>query len=781
MNAKIVQELYKELTKQNAGSREVKFDLHIHSPASKDFTLPNNMSKRDAYLGILNEVKKNNIEIIAITDHNTFNGFNELREILCDYEIRKSYKGITILCGIEITCFAQHLLAIFDISFSIEQQNNFLHDIGIDVNTYGNEEIMADELGPARLLEVIDKYGGISILAHADSQKGFLYSFCRPSGSQHPEIVFKGKSLAKIIKSPNLYGVQICNRHNEDKISQVLKNSDYKRADRPLPFLTFSDSHGIRKDGSYIAKSGKPIGEAYSLAKLSYRSFSAIKIALSDPGSRILKNSYSSVHPYIIGCCINSPILKKEGAQFSLFKFNNEMNCVIGARGTGKSTLLGIIKDVLQNNDILDSGNGIASRYNAALVFLNHNEDIYAVSCDFEDRDIKKVYKKSKTSNKFEVYHGNVNFLKLYITKVYQQRELYTYSMDSNKILEIVDDFVMWKNYEKYGDIIQELTRYKTELEEMFKRYYQLNMKISKPLFTYISEEGLEKKYLTICNCIIKANEDIRNLRDKFIIEINKILFNKVNLTLCNRFDKDSENYLTIELPKQVARKTGRYYDYEVKIKSFMQSIIEKSKLRFKFDFFHLLIGNGIDNVIKEYRLKNDKTTKQYLSDILQSVDLAGLVVFSQDGINLKYNINTGFENANPNFKDNTQISMGQNAVALLLIILSATQQLHDNRPLLMDQPEDDLDNSYIYNALVKQFRDNKKNRQLIISTHNANIPVASDAENIIVLEYNGQYGYLSQSGSIENPRISHSILNILEGGELAIKSRNEKYKNIKK
>ena len=85
------------------------------------------------------------------------------------------------------------------------------------------------------------------------------------------------------------------------------------------------------------------------------------------------------------------------------------------------------------------------------------------------------------------------------------------------------------------------------------------------------------------------------------------------------------------------------------------------------------------------------------------------------------------------------------------------------------------------YNALVKQFRDNKKNRQLIISTHNANIPVASDAENIIVLEYNGQYGYLSQSGSIENPRISHSILNILEGGELAIKSRNEKYKNIKK
>ena len=89
MNTKIVQELYEELTKQNAGSREVKFDLHIHSPASKDFALPNNMSKSDAYLGILNEVKKNNIEIIAITDHNTFNGFNELRERIRDNEVRK--------------------------------------------------------------------------------------------------------------------------------------------------------------------------------------------------------------------------------------------------------------------------------------------------------------------------------------------------------------------------------------------------------------------------------------------------------------------------------------------------------------------------------------------------------------------------------------------------------------------------------------------------------------------------------------------------------------------
>ena len=115
------------------------------------------------------------------------------------------------------------------------------------------------------------------------------------------------------------------------------------------------------------------------------------------------------------------------------------------------------------------------------------------------------------------------------------------------------------------------------------------------------------------------------------------------------------------------------------------------------------------------------------------------------------------------------------------LIILKASQELIDNRPLIMDQPEDDLDNSYIFNTLVEEFRHSKNERQIIISTHNANIPVASDAENILVLKYNGDFGYLYKNGSLDNPDISNSVLDILEGGELAMRSRNEKYKNIGK
>ena len=119
---------------------------------------------------------------------------------------------------------------------------------------------------------------------------------------------------------------------------------------------------------------------------------------------------------------------------------------------------------------------------------------------------------------------------------------------------------------------------------------------------------------------------------------------------------------------------------------------------------------------------------------------------------------------------------MGQNAVALLLLILNAAYNMDDTRPLLMDQPEDDLDNSYIFSTLVKEFRKSKQKRQVIISTHNPNIPVAADAENILVLRYNGRHGYLSDNGAIDSEKIAGAVLEIMEGGREAIKRRIGKY-----
>lgn len=115
-------------------------------------------------------------------------------------------------------------------------------------------------------------------------------------------------------------------------------------------------------------------------------------------------------------------------------------------------------------------------------------------------------------------------------------------------------------------------------------------------------------------------------------------------------------------------------------------------------------------------------------------------------------------------------LSMGERAVVLLKILLGL-----DDKPLLIDQPEEHLDNRYIYDELTPAFRSAKTRRQIIIATHNANLVVNTDAEQIIVAEHiDGKLRY--QVGTLENLNVRESIKTILEGGDQAFKKREEKY-----
>ena len=119
------------------------------------------------------------------------------------------------------------------------------------------------------------------------------------------------------------------------------------------------------------------------------------------------------------------------------------------------------------------------------------------------------------------------------------------------------------------------------------------------------------------------------------------------------------------------------------------------------------------------------------------------------------------------------QLSKGQRATALLLLLLSAS-----DAPLIIDQPEDDLDNNFIYKGVVRHLRELKGKRQIIASTHNANVPVLGDAELIVVLENDGDHGRPSDSGvgSLDDRTIRSLAENILEGGPAAFNARQHLY-----
>ncbi|RQZ54247.1 histidinol-phosphatase [Burkholderia cepacia] len=115
--------------------------------------------------------------------------------------------------------------------------------------------------------------------------------------------------------------------------------------------------------------------------------------------------------------------------------------------------------------------------------------------------------------------------------------------------------------------------------------------------------------------------------------------------------------------------------------------------------------------------------------------------------------------------------SLGQRASALLLYVLSQRQ----NDVIIIDQPEDDLDNQTIYDDVIKLLREMKPHAQFIFATHNANFPVLGDAEQVHACQYQDE-GVNVKSGSIDARPVQHAIINIMEGGQEAFNRRKEVY-----
>ncbi len=139
--------------------------------------------------------------------------------------------------------------------------------------------------------------------------------------------------------------------------------------------------------------------------------------------------------------------------------------------------------------------------------------------------------------------------------------------------------------------------------------------------------------------------------------------------------------------------------------------------------------------------------------------------------------LNTAPDGAPPNWQTLQALSTGQKATAVLLLLL-----LESDAPLVVDQPEDDLDNRFITEGVVPILRQEKRRRQFIFSTHNANIPVLGDAELILGLAATGEAreGQAriapQHMASIDSKPVRELVEDILEGGKAAFEMRRSKY-----
>lgn len=185
------------------------------------------------------------------------------------------------------------------------------------------------------------------------------------------------------------------------------------------------------------------------------------------------------------------------------------------------------------------------------------------------------------------------------------------------------------------------------------------------------------------------------------------------------------------------------------------------------FDVFQFAddVRAGIDVLRNKYSI-----TQAIAEKICRALDQSKLLEI--EGMRLKDVFNIELL-VNGKYKSLRSLSKGQQCTAILSILLV------DNKdPLIVDQPEDNLDNAYITDNLIASIRQNKTRRQYIFATHNANIPVFGDAELIVaMMEEDGIGRTISDGiGSIDVPTVKDYIIRILEGGEDAFRMRELKY-----
>ncbi len=174
--------------------------------------------------------------------------------------------------------------------------------------------------------------------------------------------------------------------------------------------------------------------------------------------------------------------------------------------------------------------------------------------------------------------------------------------------------------------------------------------------------------------------------------------------------------------------------------------------------------------------------TQAFVGRLKQSTEMARVEIASlkaDDALDME-SLKEGHKPENSNsWQTVTLGSPGQRSAAMLAFTLS-----YGDSPLVLDQPEDDLDSALVSELIVKQFRDARWKRQLIVVTHEANIPVNTDAEVTVVLENaDGSLRVVDtegvkHAGPIDSPEVRRDIQDLLEGGVRAFVNRERRYDN---
>jgi len=541
--------------------------------------------------------------------------------------------------------------------------------------------------------------------------------------------------------------------------------------------------------------------------------FDTFELALIDPESRLLVNKNKSVDTD--KSFLNSLKFKLKSVEKTI-QFTQGLNVIIGGRGSGKSLLHSIIKS-------LKTGSTEFTKYNKAFQIsdivgtLVNNQQVtpYSNINSIEVIDQQKV-------EEYFIKHPDLKiFLKENFKKL-DQPNLDVFEKIMECLNNIVFDNKVDDNISPILSNIIETNGYLISDSVSLRDYSQVkvlsqnaninNQKLLVLLKSLDYDVNNLEAYFSLLNN--ELNQIIKNaqLIEDFKLEVSSIVkryisnsqenINKTQeaLSYINEYEKRLELYLYshfnnvllshiitnfyIDVPKAtynyhelgyIFKNRSNLKDASI-YKEDIKGLILSSINRANYDNFE----NELASVIKgEKRLNKDKSPAKIVDDYISKINFDSDLHVYKTKFDLTINdIVLTEDNVNMWLSEHkiesvTEGSLGVKTVAYLDFAFDTV-----NTILLFDQPEDNIDNTYISNRLVDIIKKKKKQKQMIFVTHNPSIAVYADAFNYIMAENdNGVIDY--KTLQITTKESKEKILEILDGGKLSFSNRNNKYGNI--
>ncbi len=731
-----------------------------------------------SYLLIAHKICKNGIELIVISDHNTIDGYSKLFSAINIYTESKHVAcRPTIILGIEISCSDRiHIVSILPYKAEVLDQ----------LNLFLKNYIMSQKDGTyLTSIEVINKMheiGAISYIAHINSSNIFKRDYFNQ--------IYK-KSL---LNSEYLKVIGLSDLAHLDQVRDRI--NIYRNNNEPC-FVLDSDSHSI-----------DTIGNNCFWIKGQKCNFKMIEKAIRDFSISLQLEKPMKPEKYIKGIAIsparNGFLSGKDKDMFCL-TFSEDLNCLIGGRGTGKSTLINTLIYVLSqqcsNEYILES---ICAHEYVMVLYCYKGEDyvIFFTSPPSEynyDYVVNrfKDYTDNERSNDRDNYNKYLQpqkpakFDKEEISKITLKHCILLYKVkdSSFEVIPEKQKKSLLRDFFNVGYSINELVNISQsdQIDKFIQKQLFKNdelQPIDKTSFVY-SKSGLLNKINDMENNLKRREDSVR----KIIVDYNKCQEGKliVQYTLNNfgAFDASIIGLNRDDYFFNFNIKNDTLYDYleliesKVGLLEMLKMFLNKNYLNINMKFPIYKHSEQMNQKLIEKGIKeiNDQNIWEFFDFIgvrLTSTECIKSLIFMLrkfsnecERFDLEFNVNNkeNIDGAKASYLSIKRLSLGQKVVALLSFILSYGEFCIDYTPLIIDQPEDNLDNQYIYKNLVKDLRDVKVKRQVIIATHSSTIVTNAKAEQVIVMESNGQSGWVQDKGFPTEPRIIKHILNYLEGG----------------